>query len=338
MTNVTLIGLDLAKGIIQVCGVNQAGKPRFNRSVRRGKLLEFLAQHPDAVIAMEACSSSNYWGRTLVRMGYQVKLIPPQHVKPFVKGNKNDRNDAFAITEAARRPKLRCVQPRTLEQTDMLFAHRIRERQVRQRTALINQLRGLLGEYGVVVPRGKEKLREALPLLLEDAENELTPQARLHFQDMLEEWQELDQAIARVERHIRRQCKANEASARLTGIRGVAEIIATAAVAIIGNGSQYRNGRHLSASLGLVPKEHSSGGKQRLGGITKRGNVYLRKVLVQGAWSIVRHCERSEDRLSRFARQLIERRGKACTAIALANKLARIIWAMLHRQTPYQPG
>ena len=182
----TLIGIDLAKSIFQVCGVNQAGKRIFNRQVRRAKLMELLIQHPDATIAMEACSGSNYWGRELQQRGFQVKLIPPQHVKPFVKGNKNDRNDAFAITEAARRPNLRCVEPRTLAQTDMIQVHRVLDRMVRQRSALINQIRGFLNEYGIVVSRGKEKLLAALPDLLEDAENGLTSSSRALFQAMYE--------------------------------------------------------------------------------------------------------------------------------------------------------
>ena len=336
MTNTTLIGLDLAKNVIQVCGVNRAGKSLFNRAIKRAKLLEFLAQYPGVLVAMEACSGSNYWGRKLESLGHPVRLIPPQHVKPFVKGNKNDRHDAFAITEAANRPNLNWVPPRRLEQTDMLLAHRIRDRRVQQRTALTNQLRGLLGEYGIVLPAGNSRLRDALPLLLEDAENELTPRARHYFQELLHEWQRLDHALAGIDRDIRQQCRADEASLRLTGIKGVAEITATAAVAIVGTGAQFRNGRHLAAHLGLVPKEHSSGGKQRLGAITKRGNKYLRRLLIQGAWSIIRYHERSQDRLSRWASQLIARRGKQRAAVAVANKLARIIWAMLYRQESYR--
>ena len=278
----TLIGIDLAKSIFQVCGVNQAGKRVFNRQVRRAKLMELLIQHLDATIAMEACSGSNYWGRELQSRGFQVKLIPPQHVKPFVKGNKNDRNDAFAITEAARRPNLRCVEPRTLAQTDMIQVHRVLDRMTRQRTALINQIRGLLNEYGIVVSRGKEKLLAALPDLLEDANNGLTSSSRALYQAMVDEWRLLNKAIDRVEKVLRDQAKADEAAQRLMKMKGVAERIATATIAQVGNGHGYQNGRHFAANLGLVPKEHSSGGKQRLGGITKRGNRYLRRMLIQG--------------------------------------------------------
>lgn len=334
--NITLIGLDLAKNVIQVCGVNQADKAVFNRKVARLKLLELLSQHPQVPIAMEACSGSNYWGRVLQQQGHPVMLLPPQHVKPFVKGNKNDRNDAFAICEAARRPNMTFVQPRTLEQTDISLAHRLRERRIGERTRLICQLRGLLNEYGIVLPGGKEKLKQAMPELLEDASNELTPLARAYCRDIMDEWQQLDEAIERVDKDIRRQCRDNEACTRLTEIRGVGAVTATAMVAFVGNGSQYRNARHFSANLGLVPKEHSSGGKQKLGSITKRGNRYLRKLLVQGAWSIIRHLNKAEDRLSLWTKKLVERRGKQRAAVATANKLARIIWVMLFRQEHYR--
>ena len=333
---VTLIGIDLAKSVFQVCGVNQAGKRVFNRQVRRAKLMDLLMQYPDATIAMEACSGSNYWGRELQQRGFQVKLIPPQHVKPFVKGNKNDRNDAFAITEAARRPNLICVEPRTLVQTDMIQVHRVLDRLVYQRTALINQIRGLLNEYGIVVSRGKEKLLAALPDLLEDAENGLTSSSRALYQAMIDEWRQLNEAIDRVEKVLKSQAKADEAAQRLMKIKGVAERIATATIAQVGNGHGYQNGRHFAANLGLVPKEHSSGGKQKLGGITKRGNRYLRRMLIQGAWSVIRNVDKNDDRMSRWARQLMERRGKHRAVVAVANKLARIMWSMLYHQTEFK--
>jgi len=333
---VTLIGIDLAKSIFQVCGVNPAGKRVFNRQVRRAKLMELMIQYPDATIAMEACSGSNYWGRELQQRGFQVKLIPPQHVKPFVKGNKNDRNDAFAITEAARRPDLKCVEPRTLAQTDMIQVHRVLDRLVHQRTALINQIRGLLNEYGIVVSRGKERLLAALPDLLEDAENGLTSSSRALYQAMIDEWRQLNEAIDRVEKVLKDQAKADEAAQRLMKMKGVAERIATATIAQVGNGHGYQNGRHFAANLGLVPKEHSSGGKQRLGGITKRGNGYLRRMLVQGAWSVIRNVDKNDDRMSRWARQLMERRGKHKAVVAVANKMARIMWSMLYHRTEFR--
>jgi len=333
---VTLIGIDLAKSIFQVCGVNQAGKRKFNRQVRRNRLMALLMQYPDATIAMEACSGSNYWGRTLQQRGFKVMLIPPQHVKPFVKGNKNDRNDAFAITEAARRPELKCVEPRTLAQTDMIQVHRVLDRMTRQRTALINQIRGFLNEYGVVVARGKEKLLAAMPDLLEDAENGLTPSSRALFQQLLEQWRQANEAIGWIEKQLKGQARTDDDAQRLMKMKGVAEKISTATIAHAGNGHGYKSGRHFSANLGLVPKERSSGGKQILGGITKRGNQYLRRLLIQGAWSVVRNADKNDDRMSRWARQLVERRGKHKAVVAVANKMARIMWSMLYHQTEYR--
>ncbi len=336
--NVTLIAIDLAKSIFQVCGVSRSGKAVFNRAVRRSKLQALIAQYPDVPIAMEACGGSNYWGREFQNRGHQVRLIPPIHVKPFVKGNKTDRNDAFAISEAARRPQMRFVPPRSLEQTDLVLAHRIRQRRVRDKNGMINQIRGLLSEYGVVVAQGPSTLRMALPRLLEDAENGLTDTARHHLQMLLEEWRHTEQAIKELSQSIHQSAQNNPDACRLTKIKGVGDVIATAAIAKVGRGDHYRNGRQFSASLGLVPREHSSGGKQKLGSITKRGDNYLRYLLIQGAWSVIRYAERSEDRLSRWARQLIERRGKHKAVVAVANKLARIIWAMLRHGGEYQPA
>lgn len=335
---VTLIGIDLAKNIMQVCGVNQAGKPVFNRQVKRHRLLEYLSGYPDATIAMEACSGSNYWGRKLESMGYRVLLIPPQHVKAFVKGNKNDRNDAFAVTEAAVRPSMQFVQPRTVEQTDLILAHRLIDRRTRERNSLMNQIRGFLNEYGIVVAQGKEKLRNRLPELLEDGENDLTPLARETLHSMWEEWQELDRRIRETDKQIKRQSKQSPSAQRLMMLKGVGPRVSTAVLAAAGDGTAFKNGRHFSANLGLVPKEHSSGGKQQLGGITKRGNRYLRRLLVQGAWSVIRYAKQSDDKLSRWAQALINRRGKQIAALAVANKLARIMWAMLYHQTDYQPA
>jgi len=285
---------------------------------------------------MEACCGSSYWGRELKKRGYKVMLIPPQHVKPFVKGNKNDRNDAFAITEAARRPNLRCVEPRTLVQTDMIQVHRVLDRMIRQRTALISQIRGFLSEYGIVVSRGKEKLLAAMPDLLEDADNGLTPSSRALYQALYDDWQQMNESIGRIEKVLKGQARADEAAQRLMQMKGVAEKIATAVIAHAGNGHGYKNGRHFSANLGLVPKEHSSGGKQKLGGITKRGNRYLRRLLIQGAWSVIRYADKSDDRMSRWARQLVERRGQHKAVVAVANKMARIMWSMLYHQTAFR--
>lgn len=334
--HVTMIGIDLAKSVFQVCGTNQAGRPVFNKPIKRANLRHELRQYPNAVIAMEACSGSNYWGRELQAMGFKVMLIPPQHVKPFVKGNKNDRNDAFAITEAARRPGLRCVEPRTLAQTDLIQTHRVLERLIRERTKLVNQLRGFLGEYGVVVPPGRRVLKGTLPLILEDAENGLTASARELFYQQYTQWQHLDESIDAFEKQIARQAKSHTDTRRLMTIKGIAERTSTAIVAHAGRGEAYKNGRHFAASLGLVPSEHSSGGKQMLGRITKRGNRYLRFLLVQCAWSILRTAKGNTDRLSCWAQQILARRGKHKAVVAVAHKLARIAWSVLYHNRDYE--
>ena len=336
--NVSLIAIDLAKNTFQVCGVNRQGKEVFNRPISRKKLTALIAQYPGIPIAMEACSGSNYWGRTFQKNGHEVLLIPPPHVKPFVKGNKNDCNDAFAISEAARRPKMRVVAPRSLEQTDMILLHRIRERRVHARTALLNQMRGLLSEYGIVLPAGIATLRNALPLLLEDAENGLTVAARRYLQELLDEWRDLDDRIHADKHSIRALARESPAACRLMDVRGVGDMIATAALAKLGRGDQFKNGRQFSACLGLVPREHSSGGVQKLGGISKRGDDYLRRMLIQGAWAVIRYAEGRQDRLSRWALQVKERRGKHKAVIAVANKLARIIWALVRHETAYCPA
>lgn len=332
---VTLIGIDLAKNIFQVCGVNTIGKKVFNKTIKRHKLLAFLAQYPDTTIAMEACSGSNYWGRVLEE-NYRVLLIPPQHVKPFVKGNKNDRNDAFAITEAARRPDMQFVRPRTLAQTDLIMVHRLRTRLVEQSVALTNQLRGFLNEYGVVLPQGKAKLMKALPQVTEDAENGLTDAARMVIKNMHHEWQAINLLIKEQDKAISQQAENNKSAERLMSIKGVAEKTATAIIAHIGDGKAYRNGRHFAANLGLVPQEHSSGGHQKLGAITKRGNEYIRRLLIQGAWSILHYAKRSNDKLSVWGLKVAERRGKHKAAVALANKIARICWSMTYHQEEYK--
>jgi transposase len=333
---VSLIAIDLAKSIFQVCGVNQAGKPIFNKAVRRNRLMALLLQYPHAIIAMEACGGSNYWGRELEAQGFTTRLIPPQHVKPFVKGNKNDRNDAFAISEAAVRPNLQFVKPRTQSQTDMTLTHRVRERLVRERTRIKNQLHGILSEYGVAAGKGIVALRGTIQDELETPDSKITPQGKELIEQMLEEWRAIDDSIQAKDKIIKRQSKSDEHTNCLTGIHGIGEMTATASVAFMGDGSAYRNGRHFSANLGLVPREHSSGGKQKLGSITKRGNRYLRRLFVQCAWSVIRYADKRTDRLSRWAVTVIERRGKHKAAIAVANKLARIVWSMVYHGTAYR--
>lgn len=333
---VITIGIDLAKSVFQICGVNQAGKPVFNRAVKRNKLLETVLQYSDADIFMEACSGSNYWGRLFLQHGFQVKLIPPQHVKPFVRGNKNDRNDAFAITEAARRPDMVFVQPRSVEATDMAILHRIRQRRQKSLTCLTNQLRGLLAEYGIVLPQGVGELKRTVPALLEQADNGLSSLMRQELKAVYEEWCALEQLIHQQDSQITAHAKSNTQASLLMSIKGIGPVTATALLTMLNNPNHFKNGRHFAASLGLTPSEHSSGGKQKLGRITKRGNRYLRWLLVQCAMSHLRHLKQQTDPLSIWLMTLKARRGVQVTAVALANKLARISWALLSRQEVYK--
>lgn len=339
MSQVTLIGIDLAKSVFQVCGVDDDLSVVFNRKIRRAKLPEFIARYPGVAIAMEACSGSNPWGRRFMKADHRVLLIPPQHVKPFVKGNKTDRNDALAICEAARRPKVRFVAPRSLPQTDCICAHRVRQRRVGLRTQLTNQIRGLLAEYGIVVRQGRGPLLAALPDVLEDATNELTPAARTLLTDLWEEWQMLDARIAAVESQLEHQHAHQPQVQRLRQVNGVGKLISTAVWATLGDGKAFRSGRHFAANLGLVPREHSSGGQQRLGAITKRGSRYLRYLLVQSGHNILRYAsDRPDDRLSQWGRKVAKRRGHHRAVVAIANKLARILWAMVTHQRDYRPS
>jgi transposase len=339
MHNVTLIGIDLAKDIFQVCGVDNTLQVVFNRTLRRNKLLEFIGRYPGVDIAMEACSGSNAWARALQQAGHRVRLLPPQHVKPFVRGNKNDRNDALAICEASRRPGIRFVTPRSLVQTDCLIGHRLRQRRVQARTQLGNQLRGFLNEYGIVVRPGRGALLTALPGLLEDADNALTPLARASLLDMWEEWQMLDARIRQVEARLEQYAAQQPVVQRLRQVHGIGKLISTAAWAVLGDGRAFRSGRHFAANLGLVPREHSSGGRQQLGGITKRGNRYLRFLLIQSGHTILHYASRHpEDYLSQWALRVAARRGHQVATVAVANKLARILWALVAHTRDYRPG
>lgn len=333
---VTTISIDLAKSVFQVCGTNQAGAEVFNRQVRRNKLLETVIQFPDADVVMEACSGSNYWGRLFIKHGLTVKLIPPQHVKPFVRGNKNDRNDAFAISEASRRPNLTFTQPRSVAATDMTVLHRIRDRRQGSLTRLTNQIRGLLNEYGIIIPQGIEHLRRHIPLILEDADNELSELMRSELHSLFAEWCMMESLIKQHDKAIEQFARTDEQTSLLMTARGIGSITATALMSVMGSPANYKNGRHFASSLGLTPSEHSSGGKQKLGRITKRGNRYVRRLLVQCAMSHVRHLESRTDNLSLWLKKLKDRRGVQVAAIALANKLARISWAMLHKQQEFR--
>ncbi|MDI1294258.1 MAG: IS110 family transposase, partial [Methylobacter sp.] len=289
------------------------------------------------LIGMEACSSAHYWARELHKLGHTVKLMAPQFVKPYVKSNKNDANDAEAICEAVARPTMRFVAIKTIAQQDIQAIHRIRSELVHQRTAKANQIRGLLGEYGIVVERRVDVLRKALPLLLEDAENGLTPEFRYLLEGLQQDLIKLNERVDDMDKNIKTLASNNDDAKRLQQVPGIGPITATALICAIGDGKQFKRGRDMAAWLGLTPRQHSSGGKDRLLGISKRGDAYLRTLLIHGARAVLRVAGDKDDPRSRWLQNLCNRRNKNIAAVALANKNARIVWALLTKQTDFLP-
>jgi len=336
MNEITTLGIDLAKSVFQLHGTDASEKAVLRRQVRRNQVLRAVAQMSPCVIGMEACASAHYWGREFTKLGHEVRLMSPQFVKPYRKSDKNDRNDAEAICEAVRRPNMRFVPIKSVEQQDMQSAHRIREGLMSERTAAINRIRGLLGEYGVVIPKEAANIRRHLPGLLEDAENPLTCVARRLFEGLYEGLCDLEERIADIDHLIRELGAQHEVVKRLAAIPGIAWLTATALFAAIGDAKSFKNGRQLAAWIGLTPRQSSSGGKTRLLGITKRGNGYLRKLLVHGARSIATWAQRRPKPKDRWLNELCERRGKHRAYVAQANKTARIAWAVMAREESYR--
>ena len=334
---VTRVGIDLAKEVFQVHGVDGQGKTVLRRRLRRSEMTTYFKQLPACLIGLEACASSHYWARLLSEQGHTVKLIAPQFVKPYVKGNKNDANDAEAICEAVGRPNMRFVPIKTVEQQNIQALHRIRTELVRQRTAKVNQIRGLLGEYGIVARPGVAVLRNALPDILEDADNGLMSDFRALLAGLREDLVYLDERVATLDQTMQTLANTHEAARRLLKLRGVGPITATALVASLGDGHLFQRGRDASAWVGLVPGQHSSGGKEKLLGISKRGDAYLRTLLVHGARSAIQAAKGREDSLSRWVQNLCTRRNKNIAAVALANKTMRMAWAILKSGADYQP-
>jgi transposase len=306
------------------------------KQLKRQQLLQYLARLEPCVIAMEACGGANYWAREMKDLGHEVKLIAPQYVKPYVKGNKNDYNDAEAIAEAAQRPTMRFVPIKSVEQQDIQNLHRQRERIKKARTALVNQVRGLLAEYGIVINKGVAAVRKGLPDILEDAENGLTLRSRELFADLLEELRVLDERFKQSEKQIEVSNRGNEVCQRLDEILGVGPITASAVHAAAGDGKDFVNGRHFSAWIGLVPGQHSTGGKSTLLGISKRGNAYLRTLFIHGARAVLRHSANKTDRFSLWAQALLERRGHNKACVAVANKIARMAWVIMAKGESYR--
>jgi transposase len=338
---ITTIGLDLAKNVFQVHGVDRRGNVVLKKQLKRNQVLSFFANLQSCRIGMEACASAHYWGRRLLGLGHDVKLMAPQFVKPYVKTNKNDARDAEAICEAVSRPNMRFVALKTPAQQAVLSIHRARQGFVKARTAQVNQIRGLLGEFGIVMPQGIRQLPTHLPDILEDAENELPGAMRALVHRLWENFQVLDRQVGELEREIKRLVREDEAVQRLTEIPGIGPITASALAATVGDARAFTNARQMAAWLGLVPRQHSSGGKESLGGISKRGDCYLRSLLVHGARAVVKHAERKNDDQSHWIKKLLARRHDNVATVAVANKNARIAWAILahgrHFESLHQP-
>lgn len=324
MNEITTMAIDLAKNVFQLHGVDARGVCQQRRRVRRAQLLRVMARMPPCLVAMEACASAHYWGREFIEFGHRVKLIPPQYVKPFVRGNKTDGNDAEGICEAALRPRMPSVAVKTQEQQAVLAEHRIRQLLEDQRKQLGNQLRGLLAEFGIVIPLGSAVLSKGLAEAIERAPARLRPALNEAHQRLVT----LQQQCKEQTRRIEQLAAAAPLCQRFMQERGVGPIIASAYAATLGSPTHYRNGRQVSASLGLVPKQYSSGDEPQLLGISKRGDTYLRTQLIHGARAVVRGIGGRSDPLSVWLQGLVARRGKNKAAVALANKTARRLWAI----------
>jgi transposase len=335
--NITTVGLDLAKNVFHVVCFNERNKEVKKRMLRRNHVLAFFAQLPPCRVGMEACATSHYWGRELRSLGHDVKLVPPQYVKPLVRGNKNDYNDARAIAESLDRPQISFVSVKTAEEHDMQAIHRMRSQCLRDRTALSNSTRGLLGEYGISFSKGLAVLRRKIPELLEDADNGLSSRFRNLLARRYEQLVALDDHIAFYTKELELLSQQDDACQRLLTIPGFGPIVASAFRSTIGDGRAYVRGRHVAASLGLVPRQHSSGGKNVLLGLSKRGDRYLRTQLVHGARTVVLRAANRDDPLSRWINRIREKRGWNKAVVALANKMARIGWAILRHNTCYEP-
>jgi len=332
---ITTIGIDLAKNVFQIHGADARGKAVLKKALKRAQMAAFFANLTPCLIGMEACGSAHYWARKLQALGHTVKLMAPQFVKPYVKTNKNDAADAEAICEAVTRPTMRFVPIKNGEQQAVLALHRARQGFVKARTAQANQIRGLLAEYGIAIPQGISHIATHLPDILEDGENGLPGVFRQLIDRLGAHLKELDRQVREFEVQIQLWHRANDASRKLAQIPGIGPITASALVASIGDAKSFDNGRQLAAWLGLVPRQHSSGGKQTLLGISKRGDSYLRTLLIHGARAVIRLAERKANHAGSWLAGVMGRRNKNVAAVALANKNARIVWALLVHDREY---
>ncbi|HED36392.1 MAG TPA: IS110 family transposase [Gammaproteobacteria bacterium] len=329
----SVMGVDLAKDIIQVRGSQANGKKLFNKAIKQSAFFEFMAQKPSCLIGMEACGSAHYWARRLETLGHTVKLMHAAHVKPFVMGHKNDKNDANGCAVAVEQADMRFVPIKTIEQQDIQMVLRIQERMERQQTALINQTRGFLREYGIYISKGPANVFKAIPCILEDAENELTSEGRELIAQLGEELIHNREKLRGMDKRIAQMAKANVlCQALIQNIVGIGPMTALTLVKDIWEGDGFKNARHLSAWIGVVPRQYSSGGQTKLGGISKRGSPALRRLLFMCARSVMICAKNRDDKFSLWVQSIVERLPHRKAAIAVANKLARMAWAVLNAQ------
>lgn len=334
---VTTAGIDLAKNVFQVHGVDEHGKTVLKKQLKRDQMGAFFANLPPCLIGVQACGSAHHWARKLQSFGHTVKLMAPQFVKPYVKTNKNDAADAEAICEAVRRPNMRFVPVKNVEQQAVLALHRVRQGFVKARTAQANQIRGLLSEFGLIIPVGIVNIAKRVPELIEDASNELPGSFRLLIDRLMDHLKELDRQVDEMQAQVVAWHRANAVSVKLQKIPGIGPITASALVASLGDAKNFDSGRQVAAWLGLVPRQHSSGGKNVLLGMSKRGDTYLRTLLIHGARAVIRAAQAKPDQEG-WLHKLLARRNANVAAVALANKNARTVWALLAHGREYQVG
>jgi transposase len=335
---ISVLGIDIAKRVFHAVGMDARGKIIFRKHLSRNALMPLIAKLPPVLIGMEACGGAHYWARRFREHGHEVKLMAPQFVKPYVKSNKNDTRDAEGISEAVTRPTMRFVPTKEVDQQDIQALHRVRERLMGARTALVNEVHGLMNEYGIVIPKGVAKFRKAVVGKLESEKAKLTPLSQEMFWKLIDEFAALEEQLAYYQEKLETLATTHPECRRLMTIPGIGPLTATALVAAVSDASAFKNGRQFAAWLGLVPRQHSTGGKERLLGISKRGDGYLRKLLVHGARAVVRTVRDKADRRSCWIRGLVARRGFNRTTVAVANKNARIVWALLTSHQAYQPA
>jgi transposase len=332
---ITTIGLDIAKNVFQVHGIDSSEQVVVRKQLRRSQVLAFFKALPPCLVGMEACATAHYWARELTKLGHRVRLMPAKDVKAYVKRNKNDAADAEAICEAVRRPTMRFVQVKSAEQQGQLMPHRTRDLLMRQRTQVINALRAHMAELGIVAAQGRDGIKELLKIIASEQDARLPVDAHTSLVVLATQLQALQTMIGSIEKRIMAQHRSNEASKRLATIPGIGVIGATAIAATVPDPKVFRSGRDLAAWIGLVPREDSTGGKQKLGPISKQGNQYLRRILVVGAHAVLKRARQQPERYLWLTR-LLARKPFRVVAVALANKMARISWALLAKGGTYR--